>query len=102
MTRMYATTNQVMSDCDDCQRGNLVSRSRDTHDRKRETFFVKVGIVHEPGSESENDDGDQDLEATDHGDPDGSLEHMVARPVLLYRSVHRCEYCVGNKLGDPV
>lgn len=40
-------------------------------------MLVEIGIVHQSTRQSNNDEGDEELEAADDGDPDGSLEHML-------------------------
>lgn len=60
-------------------------------DSETEALFVEVGIVHQGGAKAEDDDGQQDLKATDDGDPEGGFKHMVVRSLfmsLLVRLLH--------------
>lgn len=74
---------------DDVRKGFGGERMLRTYDGEGEAFFVEVGVVHQAAAEADDDEGDEELETADDGDPEGSVEDVIA-PGLFHRLLH-CE-----------
>lgn len=55
-----------------------------------ETFFVEVRIVHQPSSQSEDDERDENLEDADDKDPSGRDQDVVGLPFRLLHDGRVC------------
>lgn len=60
-----------------------------TYNGEGETFFVEVGVVNHATAETDDDEGDEELEAADDHDPEGSVKDVIA--LGLFHGLLHCK-----------
>jgi hypothetical protein len=86
-------TIQVMMACLDVRLpfvGTIDMQRGITYNGQGETFFVEVRIVHQPSSQSEDDERDENLEDADDKDPSGRDQDVVGLPFRLLHDGRVC------------